>query len=120
MIRTVTAFVLVLFLPSMLLAASANNTQLPGAYFRLLEAGAAMVEARLNAEPSATLETLEAIPGWTHFPYSILASAVLYSKKHATNPRYHDPKMLALTLRIGDFLAAECEKGRYEPRLDSD
>src|SRR2546430_14582605 len=120
MIRTVTAFVLVLFLPSMLLAASANNTQLPGAYFRLLEAGAAMVEARLNAEPSATLETLEAIPGWTHFPYSILASAVLYSKKHATNPRYHDPKMLALTLRIGDFLADESEKGRYEPRLDSD
>jgi hypothetical protein len=28
--------------------------------------------------------------------------------------------MLALTLRIGDFLADESEKGRYEPRLDSD
>src|SRR5438093_668043 len=102
------------------LAASPDNTHLPGAYFRLLEAGSALVEARLNAEPSATLETLEALPGWSHFPYCILASAVLYSKKHAANPRYHDPKMLALTLRIGDFLAAECEKGRYEPRLDSD
>src|SRR5882762_814057 len=89
------------------LAARANTAELPGAYFRLLEAGATQVEARLNAEPSATLETLEALPGWSHFPYSMLASAVLYSKKHATNPRYHDPKMLALTLRIGDLLAAE-------------
>ena len=61
------------------------------------------VEGRLNAEPNATLETLEALPGWTHFPYSILASAVLYSKKDPANPGYHDPKMLALTLRIGDF-----------------
>jgi len=110
----------VLCLSIVSLAANTNNAQLPGAYFRLLEAGSAQVEARLNAEPSATLETLEALPGWSHFPYCILASAVLYSKKHSANPRFHDPKMLALTLRIGDFLAAESEKGRYEPRLDSD
>src|SRR5438046_2725522 len=103
-------------LSSLSLAANANSTQLPGAYFRLLEAGTSQVEARLNAEPAATLETLEALPGWSHFPYCILASAVLYSKKHAANPRYHDGKMLALTLRVGDFLAAESEKGRYEPR----
>ncbi len=114
------ALVSVLCLSGFSLAASPDNTKLPGAYFRLLEAGAAQVEARLNAEPSATLETLEALPGWSHFPYCILASAVLYSKKHSANPRYHDPKMLALTLRIGDFLADESEKGRYEPRLDSD
>ena len=37
------------------LAASPDKTQLPGAYFRLLGAGSALVEARLNAEPSATL-----------------------------------------------------------------
>ena len=109
-----------LCLTGLSIAADPNSAHLPGAYFRLLEAGAAQVEARLNAEPSATLERLETLPGWSHFPYSILASAVLYSKKHATNPRYHDPKMIALTLRIGDFLAAESEKGRYEPRLDSD
>jgi hypothetical protein len=114
------ALVSVLCLSGFSLAASPDNTKLTGAYFRLLEAGAAQVEARLNAEPSATLETLEALPGWSHFPYCILASAVLYSKKHSANPRYHDPKMLALTLRIGDFLADESEKGRYEPRLDSD
>src|SRR5438552_14499372 len=110
----------VLCLSGFSLATSPDNTHLPGAYFRLLEAGAAQVEARLNAEPSANLETLEALPGWSHFPYSILASAVLYSKRHTTNPRYHDPKMLDLTLRIGDILASESEKGRYEPRLDSD
>src|SRR5437899_7226414 len=116
MIRLVSLF----SLSGFSLAASPDNTHLPGAYFRLLEAGSALVEARLNAEPSATLETLEALPGWSHFPYCILASAFLYSKKHSANPRYHDPKMLALTLRIGDFLADESEKGRYEPRLDSD
>jgi hypothetical protein len=57
----------------------------------------------LNAEPSATRETLEALPGWSYFPYCILASAVLYSKKHFANARYHDPKMLALTLRLIRF-----------------
>jgi len=118
--KLTTALLSLLCLTGLSIAAGPNSAHLPGAYFRLLEAGAAQVEARLNAEPSATLETLEALPGWSHFPYSMLASAVLYSKKHATNPRYHDPKMLALTLRIGDLLAAESEKGRYEPRLDSD
>ena len=69
------ALVSVLCLSGFSLAASPDHTKLPGAYFRLLEAGAAQVEARLNAEPSATLETLEALPGWSHFPFSILASA---------------------------------------------
>jgi hypothetical protein len=93
---------------------------LPGGYFRLLEAGAAKVEQRLNEEPSADLKALEARAGWRHFPYAILAPAVLYAKQHPQNPRYHDPKMLALAIRIGDLLAGENEKGVYEPRLDSD
>jgi hypothetical protein len=93
---------------------------LPGAYFRLLESGATEVEQRLDAEPNADLKTLEGEPRWRHFPQAILAPAVLYAKRHAQNSRYHDPKMLALALRIGDLLASENEKGRYEPRLDSD
>jgi hypothetical protein len=112
------ALVSVLCLSGFSLAASPDNTKLTGAYFRLLEAGAAQVEARL-CRALSDCETLEALPGWSHFPYCILASAALYSKKHFANPRYHDPKMPALTLRIGDFLADESEKGRYEPRLDS-
>lgn len=93
---------------------------LPGAYFRLMESGSAQVQQRLDAEPNSDLKTLEARPGWRHFPYSILAPSVLYAKRHADNRRYRDPAMLALALRIGDLLAAENEKGVYEPRLDSD
>lgn len=107
----------------LVLALSATDgaaSALPGAYFPLLEAGAAKVERRLEAEPGADLKALENNPEWRHFPYAILAPAVLYAKKHPRNPRYQDPRMLALALRIGDLLAAENEKGRYEPRLDSD
>ncbi|MBI3651578.1 MAG: hypothetical protein HY231_11230 [Acidobacteria bacterium] len=93
---------------------------LPARYFWLLETGCAQVEARLNAEPEATLKTLEAQPGWIHFPYAILAPVVLYAKKHPANTHYHEAKMLALAIRIGDLLASENEKGVYEPRLDSD
>lgn len=111
---------IVAVLISGLLGAGAASGELPGRYFRLLEAGSAQVEARLAAEPSADLQTLEARPGWRHFPYSILAPAVLHAKRHPDNPRYRDPKLLDLAIRIGDLLAAENEKGRYEPRLDSD
>jgi len=105
----------VLCLAGRLLAGS-----LPGDYFRLLEAGAAQVEARLNAEPDADLKTLESRQGWRHFPYAILAPAVLYAKEHRDNPRFHDPRMRALAIRIGDLLAGEDEKGTFEPRGDSD
>lgn len=101
-------------------AAGARAAALPEAYFALMEAGAAQVEARLNAEPGADLKSLESRPGWRHFPYAILAPAVLWAKKHSANPRYQDPKMLALAIRIGDLLASESEKGVFEPRLDSD
>lgn len=97
--------------------------QLPGRYFQLLAAGAAQVENRLDANPTADLQTLEAQEGrheWSHFPFSILAPAVLYAKKHPANPRCHDPRMLKLAIRIGDLLAQENEKGKFTPRLDSD
>jgi hypothetical protein len=96
------------------------GAELPGRYFRLLEAGAATVEAHLNAAPDASLKTLEAEPGWRHFPYAILAPAVLYAKRHADNPRFGDGRMRDLAIRIGDLLAAESERGAYEPRGDSD
>jgi hypothetical protein len=98
----------------------AATSALPSQYFQLLKAGAKQVGQRLAAEPGADLEKLEARPGWRHFPYAILAPAVLYAKQHPQNPRYHDSKMLALAIQIGDLLAGENEKGRYEPRLDSD
>lgn len=88
--------------------------ELPSHYQRLLEAGSAKVAARLNAEPNADLKSLEATPGWRHFPYAILAPAVLYHRQPA-NTRMRD-----LAIRIGDLLARESERGVYEPRGDSD
>lgn len=101
-------------------ARAATAADLPGNYFRLMEAGASQVEARLAGDPSVDLQALETRPEWRHFPYCILAPAVLYAKRHPSNRHYHNSKMLSLALRIGDLLADEDEKGRYEPRLDSD
>ena len=103
-----------------MLSAQDSTPSLPGQYFRLLEAGTEMVRQRLDAEPGADLAVLESRADWRHFPYAILAPAVLFAKKHPQNPRYHDPQVLSLAVRIGDLLAAENEKGKYEPRLDSD
>jgi hypothetical protein len=85
-----------------------------------MEAGIAKVEARFQAEPSANLKSLEDNRGWRHFPYAILAPAVLYAKEHPQNKHYQDPKMLALAIKIGDLLTDEDEKGTFEPRGDSD
>src|SRR5215831_18367819 len=111
---------MVFLVPLWGLAGLGFGQKLPGAYFRLMEAGAAQVEQVLTADPAANLAALEARPGWKHFPYAILAPAVLYTKHHPDNSHYHDPRMLALAIRIGDLLASEDEKGTYEPRLDSD
>ena len=83
-------------LPCGFLCAASGADQLPAGYFRLLESGAAKVEQRLNEEPKADLKALESRAGWRHFPYAILAPAVLYAKKHPANTHYRDPKMLAL------------------------
>ncbi len=108
-------------LPAFFLGLAALAAEgLPAGYYRLLEAGSAQVEARLQAEPGADLKALESRPGWRHFPYAILAPAVLYAQRHPDNPRYRDRRLLELAIRIGDLLAAESEKGAYEPRLDSD
>ena len=109
-------------LPIMVLlgAGSIAAQSLPGRYFELMEAGVAKVEARLDAAPKSSLKSLESGRGWRHFPYAILAPAVLYAKQHPENKHHHDPKMLALAIRIGDLLADEDEKGTFEPRGDSD
>src|SRR5581483_35017 len=99
--------------PALFVAAAAAAASLPDRYFELLDAGSHQVESRLTAEPAATLESLEKKPGWKHFGYSVLAPAVLYSRRH-------DGHMLALALRIGDLLADENERGKFTPRLDSD
>lgn len=93
---------------------------LPGRYFPLLEAGAAKAEARLNEKQAGGLAEIESGQSWRHFPYAILAPAVLYAKKHPANPHAGSAKYRDLAIRIGDFLSSESEKGKYEPRGDSD
>lgn len=70
-------------------AEPASAQSLPGRYFELMEAGIAKVEARFEAEPDADLKSLENNRGWRHFPYAILAPAVLYAKEHPQNKHYH-------------------------------
>lgn len=89
-------------------------------YYRLLEAGCDKVEARLNADPAADLAKLESVGSWRHFPYAILAPAVLYSTRHPANRHHGERRFFDLAVRIGDLLAQEDERGTFEPRLDSD
>src|SRR5689334_9590418 len=102
-------------------AKSLAAAELPGEYFRLLEAGVAQVEQRLAAEPSSDLKTLEARgDGWRLFPHTVLAAAVLYVKSDPPNRRYQDSKTLDLAMKIGDLLATESERGSFQARLNSD
>jgi hypothetical protein len=101
-------------------ATNSNSLELPARYFRLLEAGSGRVESRLTSEKEITLATLEAKPGWNHFPCAILMPAVLFSKSHPANKGYGDPHMLRLAIQIGDLLVTEYDKGHYAARGDND
>ena len=92
-------------------AALLTAAELPGRYYRILEPGLPRVEAALKEQPAADLQTLEARPGFRHFPSAMLAAAVLYR-------RDGDARMLELAGKIGDLCAAECERGNYTKRLD--
>jgi hypothetical protein len=85
-----------------------------------MESATDQVDARLKADPNATLASLDEYFKSIHFPFSILGPAVLYAKQHPDNKRYHDPRMLALALRIGDLMAEESRTRDYSSRADSD
>jgi hypothetical protein len=94
--------------------------QLPDQYFRLMVSGVAQVQKHMGEQLGADLPAIEKGSGWRHLPYAILAPAVLYAKRDPANPHYHDPKMLAEAIRLGDYFASQNEKGIFTPRLDSD
>jgi hypothetical protein len=89
-------------------------------YFHLMVSGVAQVQEHMSEQPGADLPALEDGPGWKHLPYSILAPAVLYAKRDPANHHYHDQKMLAEAIKLGDYFASQNEKGIFTPRLDSD
>jgi hypothetical protein len=82
---------------------------LPARYFQMLDAGMALAEKQLASGGE---------PADRHFTHHLLAAAVLYSKQHPANARYHDAKALELAERIGDMAAADNEKGLFTTRLD--
>ncbi|HKT13170.1 MAG TPA: hypothetical protein VJW77_15215 [Terriglobia bacterium] len=100
--------------------AAGGTVRLPDQYYRLMAAGVAQVQTHMDQQPGADLPALEKEPEWRHLPYAILAAAVLYAKRDPANSHYHDPKLLAEALRLGDFFAGQNEKGIFTPRLDSD
>jgi hypothetical protein len=101
--------------------ASSPRRELPGQYFRLLDAGVTQVAQRLTADSTASLKALEAKgDGWRLFPHTVLAAAVLYAKPDAANSRYRNRATLALAMQIGDLLAGESEHGGFQARLNSD
>lgn len=85
---------------------------MPALYFRLLEAGTARIKEKMDAEPNATIVSLEGGASHGHFPHAVLLPAVLYAKQHPANKHYRDKSMLLLAQRIGDFLVSEYDKGR--------
>jgi len=100
--------------------ATLGAANLPARYFQLLEAGSQRVKEKMDAEPGATIASLEGGATHGHFPHAVLLPAVLYTKQHPANKHYNDNNFLLLALRIGDFLAAEYDKGHYTSRGDTD
>jgi hypothetical protein len=107
-----------LFVLSVPLGFAQQPNAVPARYYKLLEEGVARVDARLAAEPGASLSSLEAQPGWTHFPSAILAAAVLYTKAHPANTHRGEPKMLQLALKAGDLVEGEQQGGTNATPLD--
>lgn len=95
-------------------------SEMPARYFWLMDSYVDKVDEGMKARPGASLAELNEYFNSWHFPFAILGPAVLYAKKHPSNKRYRDPRMLDLALRIGDMMAAESVKGDYEKRVDND
>ncbi len=88
------------------------GAELPARYYRLMEAAVATLDpARLPSAP-------EARPQSRYYPGALLVAAVLYAQQHPANPRYGQPKLLELALKLGELLAAEHEAGIYVKRAD--
>ena len=107
-------------LPLQELAAASAKIHLPDQYYVLMTSGIRQVEEHMSRQPGADLNALENEPGWKHLPYAILAAAVLYIRRDPANHDYHNPKMLVEAIKLGDYFAAQNEKGTFTPRLDSD
>ncbi len=96
-----------------------SDEALPDAYFRRMAKWCPVLLETLKSKPNARLADLEAQKGWYHFPYAILAAAVLYKRPNPANPFHGKREALDLALNIGDLLVREDAEGAFSPRLDS-
>jgi len=90
-------------LTSLCLAAApvrAVAVELPGHYFKLMEA------------------ELKSVDGSKSNPGAMFAAAVLYAKPHSANPSHGDKNKLALALKLGDLLADACTQDKNENKQD--
>ncbi len=75
---------------------------LPGDYFRLMEAELKALEgAELKSSPGA-----------------MLSAAVLFTRQHPANPSFGDRKKLEQALKLGDLFALQSEKDTAEDKQD--
>lgn len=88
--------------PGILLAlpASAGAVELPGHYFKLLQAELDVLD---QAKPN---------------PGAMFAAAVLYAKKHPANPSFGDRAKRDIALTLGDLQAAAAQNDRAENKQD--
>src|SRR5262249_56138389 len=77
--------------------------ELPGAYFKLLEAEVKPLQTEAAPKPNAG---------------AMFTAAVLYTKEHKANPSFHDRKKLDLALALGDVYAGQSEKDQAENKQD--
>jgi hypothetical protein len=76
--------------------------ELPGDYFRLMEAETRALEGA-DLKPNAG---------------AMLSAAVLFARRHPANPSFGDRKKLELALKLGDLTAAQSEKDAAEDKQD--
>jgi hypothetical protein len=97
---------------------TAPKVDLPGRYFRLMEAEFALFQQRLTRVNGGDGKAPGAVDGARYYPGVLLAAAVLFTKHHPANPSFGDKSKLALALTIGDLLAGENESGRFTKLLN--
>jgi hypothetical protein len=83
-------------------SAAAPSVELPGYYFKLMEAELKPLQP----------DNLKSNHG------AMLAAAVLYTKKHPANPSLGDKQKLDLALKLGDLFADQSEKDTAENKQD--
>lgn len=97
-------FLLTLFSPT------AWADTLPEAYFRLLNQS---LEQQQSSIPGEAVQEPPPPDTWTQYPNFLLAAAVLYSQDRSGNPFHGDPRLLQMSVTLGDILVVVSDSDKY-------